>query len=225
MRSMLMYVQHMNWQWWWCNLIALAKSAIGQSSQNSGPYHSLHTHRQKPIFNSTSWDLRNPYQPIVQNQTFQAYHMPQKELTKQSGPPHPPNAKKYPKLAISRLAYPTQEDIVQNGFFQRRQHTIPNWKLPKINSPFKTTILSPHSTESKVSPYKTTTSSQKWNQSFQDHQILPKWKLYKISSFKTSHPPNVEIVENKSFQDHQAPLQCRLLKICPFKTPPPPKVK
>ena len=35
--------------------------------------------------------------------------------------------------------------------------------------------------------------------SLQDHHILPKWNLSKISPFKTPHPPKVKIIKNQFF--------------------------
>ena len=50
----------------------------------------------------------------------------------------------------------------------------------------------------------------------QDHYILPKWKLLKISPFKTTQPPKVKIIQNHPFQDHYNLPKWKLTQISPF---------
>ena len=75
------------------------------------------------------------------------------------------------------------------------------------------------------------------NQFFQDHHILPKWKLknqffqdnhtipnkklLKISSVRTTTPPKLESVKHQFFQDHHTLPNQKLLKITSFKTTTP----
>ena len=136
------------------------------------------------------------------------------------GPPHPPKV-----------------ETVQNQFFHDHD-TLPNKKLFKITS-FKTTTPSKSRNCSKSvlsrppHPPKVETVKNQFfqdhhtlpkiesvqNQFFQDHHTLPKYKLFKISSFKTTtpsqsrncsksllsrppHPPKVETVQNQFYHDH-----------------------
>ena len=56
------------------------------------------------------------------------------------------------------------------------------------------------------------------HQSFQDHHILLKWKLFKMSPLMTPHPPKVEIIQNQSFPRHLTLPKYLLSIISPYKT-------
>ena len=83
------------------------------------------------------------------------------------------------------------------------------------------------------------------NQFFHDHHSLPKWKLFKISPFKTTTPPHpttapsesrkcsklvlsrpphplkIETVQNEFFQDYHTLWKKKLFKMSSFKTTTP----
>ena len=109
------------------------------------------------------------------------------------------------KSYLSRPPQPLRVEIVQNEFFQDH-HTLLKETLSKI-SPFKTTtcfhrvdclksvlttITSCQKLKlSKISPFKISHPAQLEiieNQYFQDHYILPRWKLLKMSSFNIITP-------------------------------------
>ena len=113
-----------------------------------------------------------------------------------------------------RLPHSSKVEIIQSQSFQDC-HNLPKWYFPKT-SPYKTTTApqseinlksllsgSPHSP--KVNGLKSLLSRPPHPpkvkfikiQSFQDHHILPKWTLSKVSPYKTTTPSQVKVIQHQ----------------------------
>ena len=148
----------------------------------------------------------------------------------------PPNMGLILKSVISRPPHPPKTKSVQNQSFQEH-HTLQKWKLLKINS-FKSTIPSqskiiqnqsfPDHISSqcgidwKSGFFSKTLHSSKadnvYNQFFPDHHRLPKWKLLKISPFRTTIPSQSKNYSKSLFSWPPCPPKVISVKISLLKT-------
>ena len=169
-----------------------------------------------------------PKVEIVKNQSFQYHHiLPSWNCWKWVlwKPPHPLKIK-LSKTTPFKTTMPSQSGIIQNQSLQDH-HIFPKWKILEI-SPFKTTTHSQswNFTQSVIlrqpHPPKVKIVKKKW--SFQNNHILPKWKLPKITPFKTTSSKSKIYLKSVLSRPH-CPMVETVKKSLSSKPPHPFKIK